>query len=789
MKKLSPGKRTILAFIALAPIFLYLTIVYPNDARIDPYQKSFARQGEDSWKIEKRFFHERIVSSVDFDEQTYQASWELLEGKLPKDIDLKSARFVRERQLYVPVGKYPYRLDGRDAFFLPKGATIVLHPEMQGEALFELGLWSPDAYADLKISWDSGKKSKNIQYLAPKNELSEESVWFKLIGKWFKVDPRPGLDLASWSDAKELIALDHHSVLSMTCQSQRTGCFVSDPTFFTKSSKREKNIIVILVDTLRRDAIDKNISPNMGHLSEHSIAFSRALSPGNMTSPSTNALLSCLLPTELGSWSFSYGVSGEERDQIYQKRSQSFPGLLADSGYDTVMIGSVSVLSELYGVGIHHGFTRQIAVETDGFDTAQITREAQEWLGYNSSHQFFLYVHLNAPHGPYKAPLRDIFSTWPGFSVFSSYGSILRWLYQAEVRYTDRYIGALMETLKELGLDRNTIIALTADHGDQMEIRPFTGNEAGPDFDGGYFDHGATLLNDEINVPLIIHDPDVPHPKSVSDFVSTLDLGPTLLELGDVPHRRFNCTGLSLTPFLSDGDLESLRGRTLGAEGYQGRSIVFENRYKYIRSYEPTQKKIHKPGGYFSQPSLYFVKEQLYDLQNDAIERINLVGKESQILEKARRKYRERFRIQDGYELVIESPKKEEIEGELPPGTEMIVSEGEATIRSFQDKTVIAGRNQQRVVISLKDWSDNPVVIRVGGREISIRKTSLRLPLSLDSNLLPSESSGPHSLIPYPREPFAYVRRIEDQGRQERKVRVTNPAFESVLREWGYLND
>ena len=261
------------------------------------------------------------------------------------------------------------------------------------------------------------------------------------------------------------------------------------------------------------------------------------------------------------------------------------------------------------------------------------------------------------------------------------------------------------------------------------------------------------------------------------------------MEIGGVPKRLSNCTGLSLTPFLSDGALQGLRDRTIGAEGYQGRSIVFDNRYKYIRSYEPTQKKIHMPGAYLSQPSLYFVREQLYDLQNDSEERLNLVGKETQLLEKSRWKYRERFDVKDGYELIIESPKKEEIECELPPGIEMNVSEGEATIHSFSDKTVIKGRNQPRIVISLNDWSDNSQMVRVGGREISIRKTSLRLPVAIHSTLLPSESSGPQSLIPYPREPSAYVRRVEDQGRQERKVRVTNPAFESVLREWGYLND
>src|SRR5690606_21819181 len=117
------------------------------------------------------------------------------------------------------------------------------------------------------------------------------------------------------------------------------------------------------------------------------------------------------------------------------------PAQFTKARYDTAMVGNVSVLSEVYGVGVNHGFRHQISLEVDGYDTPAIARDAVRWLAKNGDHPFFLYVHFNAPHAPYRAPLFDLVRAFPGFGVFSSYAETLHWLYQGEVAYTDRYVG------------------------------------------------------------------------------------------------------------------------------------------------------------------------------------------------------------------------------------------------------------------------------------------------------------------------------------------------------------
>lgn len=783
-------------FVLLLTGFLavWLAFVYPNDSRIALFKRSVGDTTETSsgpkeyWIVKKRFFADNLSHRFDVEEDVYKLSRQRVEPSFPREAQSRSDRFSHSKQLYLPIGLYPYRLDGRDGIFIPAGGSLFVSPRIVGRTKIQIGVWAPVQTATIDIAIGKGESSHRVTFVPPTTPLDPDSLLYRVFGKWFHVDMVPGEDFAGWADTSTVLDLVESDEVRFECQTSGDGCFLSEPFFGVVDQTERKNFLVILVDTLRRDGIDSHISPSMYRLAQNSVRFSKAIAPGNMTSPSTNALLSCRLPTELGGWAFAYGVSKDERNEVYRKAHRSFPDAFSRAGYLTTMIGSVSVISELYGVGVHHGFNRQIAIETDGLDTAQITRETQTWLAEHASQRFLLYMHLNAPHAPYKAPLQDIFATWPGLSAFGSYGDILRWLYASEVHYTDRYVDALLKTLDELGLSDNTVIALIADHGDQMRVHKFSGNEVGPSFEGSYFDHGATLLDDEIGVPMIIHDPKLKRGMSVDDYVSTIDLGPTLMDMAGLPNR-VTYAGKSLVPYIYDGAKEPLERRVLASEGFQGRAIIFDNRYKYIKSYEPTQKRIHRPYHYISEQTLFFAKEQLYDLTKDPAEEQNLASAESGLMGKARELYRRVFGVKEGWELVVESPEGSDIRGEFPIQTKLRVIEGEATLSQDRDKVYLQSNAQSTLILRLSNWDPKSSWLRIGDRELAIKKTSLRLPLNVGFEGLPIEPGGHETLIPYPREASAYIRRVEESGREERKIRITNPAFESVLREWGYLND
>src|SRR5258708_36883403 len=92
-----------------------------------------------------------------------------------------------------------------------------------------------------------------------------------------------------------------------------------------------------------------------------------------------------------------------------------------------------------------------------------------------------------------------------------------RHAYYAMVSYCDDLLGRLVATLAALGLDRNTLLVVTADHGDML-------GERGLWYKMNFFD-GA------VRVPLVMYGPGVGAGQRIAEPVSHLDLLPTLLAL------------------------------------------------------------------------------------------------------------------------------------------------------------------------------------------------------------------------------------------------------------------
>ncbi|NBQ54609.1 MAG: hypothetical protein EBU49_13665, partial [Proteobacteria bacterium] len=386
-------------------------------------------------------------------------------------------------------------------------------------------------------------------------------------------------------------------------------------------------------------------------------------SPGNMTSPSTNALLGCHTPTEMKGIAFAYAVDDLSREAHYKSKITSFPKMFSDRGYETAMIGNISVVSEVIGGGISHGFNESVSIETEGYETALAAMEGARWIKSHKKSPFFLYVHLNAPHAPYKAPLSDIFATWPGMSALGSMQSALKWLYAAEVNYAARSFQKILDSVEAASISEFTNVVLLADHGDHQVHRIFHGNEAGPPVEGAFFDHGATLLSDEVGVPLVWRGPGV-SPDDQREPVTTLGVGPALLNRANIPLDRCGLSSRQAGVVLS----AKLKGETsepspFGIEAYQQRAVVFDARWKYIRAHEPTQKKLVPVTGWRMFPSEIFIREELYDLKSDRGETRNLApdSTSSDLLSRARGEYEKFYDVSTGFELIVEAPHGEPV--------------------------------------------------------------------------------------------------------------------------------
>ncbi|MBX9703511.1 MAG: sulfatase-like hydrolase/transferase, partial [Silvanigrellaceae bacterium] len=268
---------------------------------------------------------------------------------------------------------------------------------------------------------------------------------------------------------------------------------------------KRRGVVFILVDTLReKTAFDKSLMPHLNDFSaKNSFIFREHRAQANMTVPSVSSLLTSRYPRDLGSVAFSYAAGENVKKSFYQRRIPMLGTSLQQLGYRVGAIGSLSLFSEALEGGVDFGFHNATLIENAEYEARQITEEALAWLENYGEAPFFLYLHYNTMHGPYKPPFEHIsllhlLQKPFGFHLKSQ-------LYNALARYWDEEFLLLQKKLIQLGIYDKVDIVVTADHGMQIEPQPFH-YFMGVDHHhiGSYADKGHTLFDEEIKVPLIV---------------------------------------------------------------------------------------------------------------------------------------------------------------------------------------------------------------------------------------------------------------------------------------------
>ena len=146
---------------------------------------------------------------------------------------------------------------------------------------------------------------------------------------------------------------------------------------------------------------------------------------------------------------------------------------------------------------------------------------AFDWLERHKDSRFFLFLHYMDPHDPYFEHPYDGY----GIARVSNQhpdparAAEMQRLYEGEIAYLDGNFGKLLAKLEALGLYDDTVIALTADHGEEFHEH------------GGFW-HGLTLYDEQIHVPLLVKWPKgrplapAGHRTGIARLI---DVAPTLL--------------------------------------------------------------------------------------------------------------------------------------------------------------------------------------------------------------------------------------------------------------------
>ena len=322
-------------------------------------------------------------------------------------------------------------------------------------------------------------------------------------------------------------------------------------SFISLAQKNKKpNILYILVDQWRAQAIgyagDKNVmTPNLDKLASKSINLTHAVSGMPVCSPHRASFLT-------GQYPLTHGVF--MNDVLLDTNRTTIGKVFRENGYQTGFLGKWHVdghgRSSYIPASRQQGFDYWKALECthdynnsayyegnspvkkvwETYDAIAQTQDVCQYLKAQTKKDdpFFLVLSIGSPHDPYQtAPEKyrkmyenkifTIRDNVPADKVEKVQNDLRG--YYAHMTAIDDCVGQLRFTLKEQGLDENTIIVFTADHGDLMGS------------------HGAwnkqQPYDESIRVPFLIHYPKAfgPQGKKSKALMNSPDIMPTLLGL------------------------------------------------------------------------------------------------------------------------------------------------------------------------------------------------------------------------------------------------------------------
>ena len=308
------------------------------------------------------------------------------------------------------------------------------------------------------------------------------------------------------------------------------------------------NVLLITLDTTRADRLgcygnDAIQTPAIDRLAAEGTLYERCYTPAPITLPSHLSILT-------GTYPAYHGV--HENGGFYvAEELTTLAEILSEHGYDTAaFVGAFPLDSQTgldqgfdlyddhYPSSLEQGKHPRLRGFFDERPAAEVVRPAMEWLDSRGDKPFFLWTHFFDPHQPQLPP-----------SPFSE--RYAHNLYDGEIASVDDAIGRLMARLEERDLLGNTLIVLTADHGEGLG-------------DHGELTHALLLYSSTVRVPLLIRDPRDLAETRINTPVATVDILPTILDR----------LGFEIPAFVQGELLPKRKG-----EGSQRRAIVSETLY------------------------------------------------------------------------------------------------------------------------------------------------------------------------------------------------------------------
>ena len=277
------------------------------------------------------------------------------------------------------------------------------------------------------------------------------------------------------------------------------------------------NVLLVVIDSLRADHLksygyERETSPTLDRLAREGARFEIALSPSSWALPSLVTLLTGLPPEQHRVDRVNLALSDD---------ALTLTEVLQDAGFATAafVAGRDSEPSR----GLSQGFDRYQHVLQHTQEGGATGSEAVSWLAdwdrNGRTHPFFLFVHL---------PLETSDGEQSAIALHASGDSDAKRIeraisiYDRRIGQADSQLEVILQKLDQLDLTRETVVVVTASHGEEFLER-------------GNIGHGNTLHGESLRVPLIVRYPRlIDVGKLIAQPARLMDIGTTILMLARV---------------------------------------------------------------------------------------------------------------------------------------------------------------------------------------------------------------------------------------------------------------
>jgi arylsulfatase A-like enzyme len=430
-------------------------------------------------------------------------------------------------------------------------------------------------------------------------------------------------------------------VILMMSSACRREAAPADRAAAPGSAATRPNVLLIVVDTVRADRLSvygyaKPTSPFLEKFAGEGTRFENAYAQALWTRPAIPSLLTSTYVSEHGN------VSSKPPIQQLPSCQPDLVEVLQRNGYETAAFTGTFLPGSFYEAwGWSRGFdflnvdwyAREVHARdhpkkdphTHRQIDVNVVRDFADWLSDKTGPKpFFAYIHLLGGHGPFETPdrysskfmdraKRDRFLKEFGHSYewdpfrSSSHPEEVEYVsaaYDASLRFTDQNLRYIVEELDKRGLRENTVVAVVADHGENL-------------FENGLvraWSHGPPNPPRQpiARIPLIFSGPRIPRGSVIREEVMQIDVAPTILSLAGVkppPTMR----GINL---MDRAAIASRKGAIIESDFFNKIKSVVIGRWKYTRVFPDIHLGYSAESGY--------VGESLVDLASDPSEKENV---------------------------------------------------------------------------------------------------------------------------------------------------------------------